>query len=268
MSESNHWYFSEQQILDSPSRSKGVSPDKEEYNRQQAAALIQELGQRLGVTQLCINTAIVYMHRFYMFHSVTTFHRNDIAASSIFLAAKIEEQPQRLEKFINTLNICIYQEQSTLNLTSAKYLGQTQELLANENVLLETFGFDMNIIHPHIYITKGCQLFKASKELFQTAYLLATNSLHLTTLCLRYQPSMVACVCIQLACIWSKYKIPDSEQEKSWFLYIDKNATITLIDKITQEFLYILEKSPNKIRKANQQIFEEQNQHNKKLKMK
>lgn len=26
--------------------------------------------------QLCINTAIVYMHRFYMFHSFTVFHRN------------------------------------------------------------------------------------------------------------------------------------------------------------------------------------------------
>lgn len=27
-------------------------------------------------TQLCINTAIVYMHRFYVFHSFTKFHRN------------------------------------------------------------------------------------------------------------------------------------------------------------------------------------------------
>lgn len=27
-------------------------------------------------TQLCINTGIVYMHRFYMFHSFSKFHRN------------------------------------------------------------------------------------------------------------------------------------------------------------------------------------------------
>ena len=41
-------------------------------------------------TQLCINTAIVYMQRFYMFHSFTKFHRNYIAAAALFLAAKVE----------------------------------------------------------------------------------------------------------------------------------------------------------------------------------
>lgn len=40
-------------------------------------------------SQLCINTAIVYMHRFYAFHSFTHFHRNGIAAASLFLAAKV-----------------------------------------------------------------------------------------------------------------------------------------------------------------------------------
>ena len=40
-------------------------------------------------TQLCINTAIVYMQRFYMFHSFTKFHRNFIAAAALFLAAKV-----------------------------------------------------------------------------------------------------------------------------------------------------------------------------------
>lgn len=40
-------------------------------------------------TQLCINTAIVYMQRFYMFHSFTKFHRNYIAAAALFLAAKV-----------------------------------------------------------------------------------------------------------------------------------------------------------------------------------
>ena len=50
----------------------------------------------------------------------------------------------------------------------------------------------------------------ASKELAQTSYFMATNSLHLTTMCLRYSPTIVACVCIHLACIWSKYQIPVS----------------------------------------------------------
>lgn len=40
-------------------------------------------------SQLCINTAIVYMHRFYMYHSFQIFHRNGIAAASLFLSAKV-----------------------------------------------------------------------------------------------------------------------------------------------------------------------------------
>lgn len=41
--------------------------------------------------QLCINTAIVYMHRFYAFHSFTQFHQNGIAMASLFLAAKVNK---------------------------------------------------------------------------------------------------------------------------------------------------------------------------------
>lgn len=43
-------------------------------------------------SQLCINTGIVYMHRFYAFHSFTLFHRNGIAAAAFFLAAKVSPQ--------------------------------------------------------------------------------------------------------------------------------------------------------------------------------
>lgn len=58
-------------------------------------------------TQLCINTAIVYMHRFYMFHSFTVFHRNSISTASLFLAAKVEEQPRKLEHVITVAHWCL-----------------------------------------------------------------------------------------------------------------------------------------------------------------
>ena len=124
---------------------------------------------------------------------------------------------------------------------------QAQELVSNENILLQTLGFDVAIDHPHTHVVKCCQLVKgacaracvplvdflndvlgaidgndgsgkrilmalvpASKELAQTSYFMATNSLHLTTMCLRYPPTIVACVCIHLACKWSKYEIPIS----------------------------------------------------------
>uniref|UniRef100_A0AAX7VVH6 Cyclin-like domain-containing protein n=1 Tax=Astatotilapia calliptera TaxID=8154 RepID=A0AAX7VVH6_ASTCA len=106
-SSNNKWYFTRQQIDNSPSRRAGLDPDKELSYRQQAANLLQDMGQRLNVSQLTINTAIVYMHRFYMIQSFTRFHRNVIAPAALFLAAKVEEQPRKLEHVIKVAHACL-----------------------------------------------------------------------------------------------------------------------------------------------------------------
>lgn len=43
------WYFSREQLARSPSRRAGIDPDKELSYRQQAANLLQDMGQRLNV---------------------------------------------------------------------------------------------------------------------------------------------------------------------------------------------------------------------------
>ena len=43
------WYFSKEDIQNSPSREHGVTPDKELAYRQQAANMIQDMGQKLNV---------------------------------------------------------------------------------------------------------------------------------------------------------------------------------------------------------------------------
>lgn len=43
------WYFTVEQLQNSPSRSQGIDADKEIDLRQQAAYLIQEMGQLLRV---------------------------------------------------------------------------------------------------------------------------------------------------------------------------------------------------------------------------
>ncbi|MEQ2191153.1 hypothetical protein XENOCAPTIV_022123 [Xenoophorus captivus] len=45
----NKWYYNRQQIDNSPSRRAGLDPDKELSYRQQAANLLQDMGQRLNV---------------------------------------------------------------------------------------------------------------------------------------------------------------------------------------------------------------------------
>ena len=39
-------------------------------------------------------------------------------------------------------------------------LFQAQELVSNENILLQTLGFDVAIDHPHTHVVRCCQLVK------------------------------------------------------------------------------------------------------------
>jgi len=71
-------------------------------------------------SQLCINTAIVYMHRFYVFHSFTNFPWHQIATAALFLAAKVEEQPRKLEYVIRAANICKNPRDRTFDINSER----------------------------------------------------------------------------------------------------------------------------------------------------
>uniref|UniRef100_A0A8C7PXE2 Cyclin T2 n=1 Tax=Oncorhynchus mykiss TaxID=8022 RepID=A0A8C7PXE2_ONCMY len=246
---SSKWFFTREQIEATPSRRSGVDPDKELSYRQQAANLIQDMGQRLNVSQLTINTAIVYMHRFYMFHSFTKFHRNIISPTTLFLAAKVEEQPRKLEHVIKVAHACLNPQETPLDTKSNAYLQQAQELVILETIVLQTLGFEITIEHPHTDVVKCSQLVRASKDLAQTSYFMATNSLHLTTFCLQHKPTVIACVCIHLACKWSNWEIPVSTDGKHWWEYVDNSVTLELLDELTHEFLQILEKTPSRLKR-------------------
>ncbi|XP_072274186.1 cyclin-T2 isoform X2 [Pyxicephalus adspersus] len=243
------WFFTREQLENSPSRRCGVEADKELSYRQQAANLIQDMGQRLNVSQLTINTAIVYMHRFYMHHSFTKYHRHIISPTALFLAAKVEEQPRKLEHVIKVSHACLNPLDPLLDTKSDAYLQQAQELVILETILLQTLGFEITIEHPHTDVVKCTQLVRASKDLAQTSYFMATNSLHLTTFCLQYKPTVIACVCIHLACKWSNWEIPVSTDGKHWWEYVDQTVTLELLDELTHEFLQILEKTPSRLKK-------------------
>uniref|UniRef100_A0A2R9APG1 Cyclin T1 n=1 Tax=Pan paniscus TaxID=9597 RepID=A0A2R9APG1_PANPA len=224
------WYFTREQLENSPSRRFGVDPDKELSYRQQAANLLQDMGQRLNVSQLTINTAIVYMHRFYMIQSFTQFPGNSVAPAALFLAAKVEEQPKKLEHVIKVAHTCLHPQES---LPDTRIRCNLQSVILLEYVKCKLLNsFELTIDHPHTHVVKCTQLVRASKDLAQTSYFMATNSLHLTTFSLQYTPPVVACVCIHLACKWSNWEIPVSTDGKHWWEYVDATVTLELLDEM------------------------------------
>uniref|UniRef100_A0A8C7AJT2 Cyclin-T1 n=1 Tax=Neovison vison TaxID=452646 RepID=A0A8C7AJT2_NEOVI len=234
------WYFTREQLENSPSRRFGLDPDKELSNRQQAANLLQDMGQRLNVSQLTINTAIVYMHRFYMIQSFTQFHRNSVAPAALFLAAKVEEQPKKLEHVIKVAHACLHPQES---------LPDTRSELFNQSTFF--LGFELTIDHPHTHVVKCTQLVRELMTL--SCFLPSDVSLHLTTFSLQYTPPVVACVCIHLACKWSNWEIPVSTDGKHWWEYVDGTVTLELLDALALDLSHIwpkiLEKTPNRLKR-------------------
>ncbi|KAG8228847.1 hypothetical protein J437_LFUL008343, partial [Ladona fulva] len=72
--------------------------------------------------------------------------------------------------------------------------------------------------------------------------------MHLTTMCLQYKPTVVACFCIHLACKWSNWGIPQSSEGKEWFYYVDKTVTQELLEELTTEFLEIFNQCPSRLK--------------------
>ena len=256
------WIFTKEHLSNNPSRKDGISIEKDVLYRQQSAALVQDMGQRLKMSQLCINSAIVYLQRFYMFHSFKTFHRYAIAAASLFLSGKLQEQPRRLEHVIKVANCCINPEEPLLDPLSNNFKRQVQDLIFHENVLLQTLGFDFDIDHSNAHVVHICRSLNASKDLVQTAYFAATSNLHLTTMCLRYPPKLIACVCIQLAFLWfeEQHKTLPVISTNDWYMTAlgqswrkDAESTLQLINMLKEEFLNILKHHPttfNRLRLA------------------
>lgn len=88
-------------------------------------------------------------------------------------------------------------------------------------------------------------------------------------MCLQYKPTVVACFCIHLACKWSNWEvsrktlllivritslffspqIPQSNEGKHWFWYVDKTVTIELLQHLTTDFLQIFDKCPSRLKR-------------------
>lgn len=230
-----------------------MTEQEELVHRQTAACLIRKIGLKLKEyhkrpSGLSLDTAMVYMHRFYMFHSFQKYPAHTIAPCALFLAAKAEETPIKLEYVIKTTHIIRLSSNeggltsNAPSLTDKQYEELQRELITNENLLLQTLGFDLIVAHPHTSVITCGDLVGVSKTVTKLAYELATNSLHFTTMCLRYKPTTVACICLHMAFKSFSLSIERSKEGKEWWNYLDPNLRRETIDEITKEFIAIVER--------------------------
>ncbi|OXA58309.1 cyclin-T1 isoform X2 [Folsomia candida] len=236
------WYFTKAQINDTPSRRLGMSWKTEIELRQGGACFIQKLGNKLQVNQICNDTAIVFMHRFYMCHPFEHFPVESISIATIFVAAKLEEQPRKMEHVIKVAHSILLNKGSVVTQTAETYRKMCEDLCTNENIILMTLGFDFTVDHARTHVIQACKLVRASKELGTASFSLVTKLLLMTTMCVQYRPTLIAALAIYVACKWSGWQISRSKEGRDWWLYIDPRCTQPDLEKLTHEFLHVYDR--------------------------
>ena len=102
----SQWLFTEAELLRTPSVLDGLSPEKEIENRGKGVNFILQVGIMLKLPQITLATASVFLHRFFMRHSMVDlsnrpgFHYYSMAATSLFLATKVEENCRKMKELV------------------------------------------------------------------------------------------------------------------------------------------------------------------------
>eukprot|EP00271_Cylindrocystis_brebissonii_P013498 TRINITY_DN3335_c0_g1_i1.p1 TRINITY_DN3335_c0_g1~~TRINITY_DN3335_c0_g1_i1.p1 ORF type:complete len:552 (+),score=145.91 TRINITY_DN3335_c0_g1_i1:85-1656(+) len=176
-------------------------------------------------------TGQVLFHRFYCKKSFARFNVKRVAASCVWLAAKLEESPKRIR---DVLNVFFRVEQRRQRAEEAAARGEGEEamdddspldlldplsktheemkvdLIRTERHLLKEMGFVCHVEHPHKFLFNYMtHLDVQDQEVQQEAWNFANDSLR-TTLCVRLRSEVVACGVIYAATRRARLLLPEN----------------------------------------------------------
>ncbi|KAG0736766.1 hypothetical protein G6F57_006231 [Rhizopus arrhizus] len=214
----DQWSFTKEDLYDTPSILDGVPFEQEQLDRVKGCHYLLAVGAKLNLPQLVVVTAITFFHRFFMRQSVKRYHVYDIAATSLFVATKVEECTRRIKDIVI---VCAQKAQKNDKLSleegSKDFIKWKETLLHYEVILLETLCFDLSVQQAH---TSLCELETQLKEkstvsssAIRKAWMLLYQCLG-SPLCVLYKPNTVAAAALLLATHFSSTdKLSDNWHE-------------------------------------------------------
>ena len=217
----DNFYLTDEEVAASPSRREGLDEETEFKLRLYGCELVQEGTVLLRATQAVACTGQVLLHRFYAKQPLTKFNVKRVAATSVFLACKLEENPRKLRDVVNVFHRMVRRrEGKSLDLMeyfSQRYEDEKQDLIRTERHMLREFGFCIHVEHPHKFVLNYLRMMEQSHEMMQCAWSFANDSLR-TTLCVRWKADAVAVACIYLAARTLGIALPD---DPPWYSLFD-----------------------------------------------
>lgn len=225
----SQWIFTEEELLRTPSILDGLSPDKERENRGKGVNFIFQVGIMLKLPQVTLATASVLLHRFYVRHSMidaagrSGFHYYTMAATSIFLATKIEEDCRKMKELvIACVRVAQKDPHKMVDEQDKEYWRWKDNILHNEDVLLEALCFDLTLEPPYKTLFEYLNYFGESdnRRLRNSAWAFINDSC-MTVLCLMFSSRQIAASALYAAAKHCGTAIRDDEEGRSWWEVVD-----------------------------------------------
>ncbi|KAF4370273.1 hypothetical protein G4B88_012957 [Cannabis sativa] len=237
------FYLTNDQLQNSPSRKDNIDEPTETTLRIYGCDLIQESGILLRLPQAVMATAQVLFHRFYCKKSFARFNVKKVAASCVWLAAKLEECPRKARQVIIVFHRMECRRENLpiehLDPFSKKYSDLKMELSRTERHILKEMGFICHVEHPHKFISNYLATLETPPELTQEAWNLANDSLR-TTLCVRFKSEVVACGVVYAAA--RRFQVSLPENPPWWKAFDAEKSGIDEVCKVLAH-LYSLPKA-------------------------
>ncbi|KAJ4967772.1 hypothetical protein NE237_014473 [Protea cynaroides] len=211
------FYLTDEQLKNTPSRKDGIDEATETTLRIYGCDLIQESGILLKLPQAVMATGQVLFHRFFCKKSFAKFNVKRVAASCVWLASKLEENPRKAKHVLMVFHRMECRRENLplehLDIFSKKYSELKMDLNRTERHLLKEMGFICHVEHPHKFISNYLATLETPTELTQEAWNLANDSLR-TTLCVRFKSEVVACGVVYAAA--RRFQVPLPENPPWW----------------------------------------------------
>lgn len=221
----SQWLFTETELLRTPSILDGLSPDKERENRGKGVNFILQVGIMLKLPQITLATASVYLHRFFMRHSMFDlptrpgFHYYSMAATSLFLATKVEENCRKMKELVVAcVRVAQKEPNKAVDEQDREFWRWKDNILHNEDLLLEAICFDLSLEPPYTTLFELLVHFgeENNKRLRNAAWAFVNDSC-LTMLCLLFPSRTIAASALYAAAKHCNVSFPDDEHGRAWW---------------------------------------------------
>lgn len=244
------WYFDKKDLKCTPSIRAGLDYDTERRYRKEGVRFIMQCGTAMSLGHNTIATGAVYFHRFYMFHTFQEFPRYVTACCCLFLAGKVEETPKKCRDIIVAARSML--KDTKFQAFSEDVRKAKEEVMTLESILLQTIKFDLEVEHPYTFLVTYAKCLKGEKakiqKMVQMAWNFVNDSLS-TTVCLQWEPEIIAVALIHLASKLSKFNASDwsgrQPNHLRWWDMFIADVTMEILEDICHQVLDLYQQANN-----------------------